>query len=319
VLAPPEPLPLLAHLLAVAVDEVDECFATAPSELAAVMAAAMASSAGKPQVVLVGATVEAEEVALAKAAGWLSADAVDVRGGGTGAPGGAAGASRVPSGLRHRYLVAEEGQALPLLAQMLRRDLAEAGASAGTVAAGGPGAADGGPGPRAIVFVGSEEAARALAEPLRDALWAQHRLAVLLPGGAEPIRAMHAFRDGEASLLLCTPAASRGLDLPAVSHVYNVGVPEDGAQYLHRAGRAGRIGSLAGGVVTSIVAPEQLPALRRFAGQLGIALEEAEPGPPLPAADGSPDGSGGGGGGGPPPPPPDLDTMRKGLEDLFRQ
>ena len=52
--------------------------------------------------------------------------------------------------------------------------------------------------------------------------------------------------------------ASRGLDLPAVSHVYNLGLPEDTAQYLHRAGRAGRIGSTAGGVVTSLVTEEEL-------------------------------------------------------------
>lgn len=69
-----------------------------------------------------------------------------------------------------------------------------------------------------------------------------------LPAGAEPIRALHAFRDNATSLLLCTPQASRGLDLPAVSHVYNMGLPEDGTQYLHRAGRAGRIGSIAGAI-----------------------------------------------------------------------
>ncbi len=50
-------------------------------------------------------------------------------------------------------------------------------------------------------------------------------------------------RDNKATLLLATPAAARGLDLPAVSHVYNVTAPADATDYLHRAGRAGRIGS----------------------------------------------------------------------------
>lgn len=63
---------------------------------------------------------------------------------------------------------------------------------------------------------------------------------------SDPVRAMHSFRDNRTTLLLCTPNASRGLDLPAVSHVYNLGLPQDATQYLHRAGRAGRIGSTLG-------------------------------------------------------------------------
>ena len=61
-------------------------------------------------------------------------------------------------------------------------------------------------------------------------------------------QAMHAFRDNESTLLLATPAASRGLDLPAVGFVYSLGAPADATDYLHRAGRAGRIGSPVDGV-----------------------------------------------------------------------
>lgn len=57
------------------------------------------------------------------------------------------------------------------------------------------------------------------------------------------LQALHAFRDNKASFLIATPQAARGLDLPAVSHVYNLDPPEDAVTYLHRAGRAGRIGS----------------------------------------------------------------------------
>ena len=39
---------------------------------------------------------------------------------------------------------------------------------------------------------------------------------MLLPEGTEPIKALHSFRDNKTTLLLCTPAAARGLDLPAV-------------------------------------------------------------------------------------------------------
>lgn len=56
-------------------------------------------------------------------------------------------------------------------------------------------------------------------------------------------QALHAFRDNKATFLLAAPSAARGLDLPAVSHVYNLEPPGDAVGYLHRAGRAGRIGS----------------------------------------------------------------------------
>jgi hypothetical protein len=44
------------------------------------------------------------------------------------------------------------------------------------------------------VFAPSDEAARAAADPLRTALWGDHQLSVLLPSGAEPVKALHAFR-----------------------------------------------------------------------------------------------------------------------------
>ena len=67
------------------------------------------------------------------------------------------------------------------------------------------------------------------------------------------LQALHAFRDNKANFLLATPQAARGLDLPAVSHVYNLDLPQDAVTYLHRAGRAGRIGS---------PVPGELPWLR---------------------------------------------------------
>lgn len=54
---------------------------------------------------------------------------------------------------------------------------------------------------------------------------------------------MHAFRDNAANLLIATPPAARGLDLPEVALVVNLGAPVDSVDYLHRAGRAGRVGS----------------------------------------------------------------------------
>jgi hypothetical protein len=41
---------------------------------------------------------------------------------------------------------------------------------------------------RVMVFVESEEAARRAATPLRSGLWGEHKVAVLLPHGEEPIQ-----------------------------------------------------------------------------------------------------------------------------------
>ena len=50
------------------------------------------------------------------------------------------------------------------------------------------------------------------------------------------------FKHRESKVLVATDLASRGLDLPFVSHVINFDFPKTTSDYLHRAGRAGRAG-----------------------------------------------------------------------------
>jgi len=50
------------------------------------------------------------------------------------------------------------------------------------------------------------------------------------------------FYYDQVSLLVTTPLATRGLDFPNVTHVLNLGIVGTAADYLHRAGRCGRIG-----------------------------------------------------------------------------
>ena len=55
-------------------------------------------------------------------------------------------------------------------------------------------------------------------------------------------RTLEAFRKGELKLLVASDVAARGLDIPAVSHVFNFDVPHHADDYVHRIGRTGRAG-----------------------------------------------------------------------------
>ena len=55
-------------------------------------------------------------------------------------------------------------------------------------------------------------------------------------------RVMHDFRSGELNLLVATDVASRGLDIPSISHVINFDMPANVEEYVHRVGRTGRMG-----------------------------------------------------------------------------
>jgi superfamily II DNA/RNA helicase len=50
------------------------------------------------------------------------------------------------------------------------------------------------------------------------------------------------FRSGELQLLVASDVAARGLDIPAVSHVFNYEPPRSPDDYVHRIGRTGRAG-----------------------------------------------------------------------------
>lgn len=96
--------------------------------------------------------------------------------------------------------------------------------------------------------------------------------------------------------------------------MYNLGPPNDAREYLHRAGRAGRIGSTTGGLVTSIVTPAELEELSKITGELGVTLaveNEAEQGLGLLPPSGGQAASEVGG-------EAELDALRKGLDDLFK-
>lgn len=63
------------------------------------------------------------------------------------------------------------------------------------------------------------------------------------------------FRNGSLAILVASDVAARGLDIPAVSHVFNFDVPTHAEDYVHRIGRTGRAGR-SGSAITLVAASE---------------------------------------------------------------
>lgn len=99
-----------------------------------------------------------------------------------------------------------------------------------------------------LVFVETKR----MADQLTDFLIVQNFKATAIHGDrtqAERERALHAFRNGIANILVATAVAARGLDIPNVTNVINYDLPTDIDDYVHRIGRTGRAGNV--GVATS--------------------------------------------------------------------
>jgi superfamily II DNA/RNA helicase len=105
---------------------------------------------------------------------------------------------------------------------------------------------------QAFVFVNSKLGCARLARALeRDGL----RTAALHGDKSqdERLKALEAFKKGEVDLLICTDVAARGLDIKDVPAVFNIDIPFNAEDYIHRIGRTGRAG--AEGLAVSFAAP----------------------------------------------------------------
>ena len=61
---------------------------------------------------------------------------------------------------------------------------------------------------------------------------------------SQRLRILQSFKKDEINILLATDVASRGLDIPDVSHVINYDLPQTYDDYIHRIGRTGRAGKM---------------------------------------------------------------------------
>ena len=88
-------------------------------------------------------------------------------------------------------------------------------------------------------------------------------------------KTLDAFRDGTLQLLIASDVAARGLDIPAVSHVFNYDLPSHAEDYVHRIGRTGRAGRL--GTAYSIGTPADAKYLAAIEALVKQEIPRADP------------------------------------------
>src|SRR5690606_18154732 len=87
----------------------------------------------------------------------------------------------------------------------------------------------------------------------------------------ERTRTLESFRNRRVTVLVATDVAARGIDVPGVSHVFNLGVPQAAETYVHRVGRTGRAGAV--GVAATFVPPRDAQRFRRMLAAAGVKVE----------------------------------------------
>ncbi|SDH36374.1 ATP-dependent RNA helicase DeaD [Pseudomonas flavescens] len=81
-------------------------------------------------------------------------------------------------------------------------------------------------------------------------------------------RVIESLKDGRLDIVVATDVAARGIDVPRITHVFNVDMPYDPESYVHRIGRTGRAGRE--GRALLLVTPRErrmLQVIERVTGQ----------------------------------------------------
>lgn len=85
---------------------------------------------------------------------------------------------------------------------------------------------------------------------------------------------LEAFKNGDIRLLVCSDVAARGLDIEAMSHVFNFDVPINADDYVHRIGRTGRAGR--SGRAIMLAAPDEKRYLDTIINLTGVEIPRLE-------------------------------------------
>lgn len=129
---------------------------------------------------------------------------------------------------------------------------------------------------RTMIFVNT----RRTADRLRDNLEHNGIHAAAISGDVpqrKRQRMLKDFQAGNLPVLIGTDVASRGLHVPAVSHVFNYDLPQDAEDYVHRIGRTARAG--ASGDAISFGCEDYVQSLPEIEAYIGrkIPVENYDP------------------------------------------
>lgn len=121
---------------------------------------------------------------------------------------------------------------------------------------------------RVLVFAESKQVADRLFEMIEPKFPAQ--IGVIHSNKSQNFRinSLERFKNGISRILISTDVASRGLDIPDISHVINFDVPEVAEDYIHRIGRTGRA-EKTGNAISFVNEPElkKLATIEKFIGR----------------------------------------------------
>ena len=88
-------------------------------------------------------------------------------------------------------------------------------------------------------------------------------------------KAVSDFRDGTVDVLVATDLASRGLDIPEITHVINYETPNTIEDYIHRCGRTGRYGRTGHATTFLTLACKIADELKQLLESSGIPIPKA--------------------------------------------
>ncbi|MFZ5987214.1 MAG: DEAD/DEAH box helicase [Bacillota bacterium] len=154
---------------------------------------------------------------------------------------------QVPAAIEHFYFLAEQRDKIEVLRKLVRILNPN----------------------KAIVFVNKSDEIDVLTLKLKH-----HGLKVEAIHGSsiklDRKKVIDEFRSGKIQLLVASDIAARGLDIEGTTHIFNLSMPEDSMDYLHRVGRTGRAGNA--GTALSIVTKRELPLIRMYENNLKIKI-----------------------------------------------
>lgn len=119
---------------------------------------------------------------------------------------------------------------------------------------------------QAIIFTATKRDADSLASDLSGLGHSAAALHGDMHQGART-RTLDRLRRGQLRVLVATDVASRGIDVPGISHVINYDLPKQAEDYVHRIGRTGRAGQK--GIAISLASGrdyQHLQKIQKFTG-----------------------------------------------------